>query len=158
MWGILVGTFLVFAITGLFNVYLYENLRIVTQVIGVIGGLFIIYLAIRMFITRNDDEKLMIKNDKLFVMAVILNFVNAKTIIFGLTVAAYYLEMGFPAQHMLPFAGLMAVLCFVSVISWGLFGKIFKDFLTRYRLVYNIVMSLLLAYSGVIIIVESFTA
>jgi len=157
MLGILLGTFLVFVITGLFNVYLYQNVRIITKVIGLLGGLFIVYLAVRMFFTAKDDEKLLIKNDKLFFMAVILNFINAKTIIFGLTVAAYYLEMGFPADSMILFAGLMAILCYMAVIAWGLFGKFFKDILTKYRTIYNVVMSLLLGYSGIIIIIESLT-
>lgn len=155
MLGILVGTFLVFVITGLFNVYLYQNIRIITQIIGVIGGLFIIYLALRMFWTRNETEKMMIKNDRLFIMAVILNFINAKTIIFGLTVATYYLELGFPVEGMLVFNVLMAILCFIAVLVWGLFGKAFREFLAKYRVLYNVIMSLLLAYSGVVIIVES---
>jgi cysteine/O-acetylserine efflux protein len=155
MLGILVGTFLVFVLTGLFNVYLYQNIRIITQIIGVIGGLFIIYLALRMFWTRNETEKMMIKNDRLFIMAVILNFINAKTIIFGLTVATYYLELGFPVEGMLVFNVLMAILCFIAVLVWGLFGKAFREFLAKYRVLYNVIMSLLLAYSGVVIIVES---
>ncbi len=157
MLGILLGTFIVFAITGLFNVYLYQNIRIITQIIGIAGGLFIIYLAIRMFIGRNSDDKVLIRNDKLFLMAILLNFINAKTIIFGLTVATYYLERGFSPDYMILFAFLMAVLCFISVLLWGLFGKIFKEILTKYKTIYNIVMSVLLAYSGVIIIIESLT-
>lgn len=154
MLGVLVGTFLVFVITGLFNVYMYENIRIITKIIGVVGGSFIIFLAVKMFFTRHE-EKLLIQGDKLFVMAILLNFINAKTIIFGLTVATYYLELGFPPENIMWFAVVMAILCFIAVLVWGLFGKAFKTFLTKYRTVYNILMSILLAYSGVMVIVES---
>ena len=157
MLGVFLGTFLVFVITGLFNVYLYENIRIITQIIGVVGGLFIIYLAIRMFTSRNDDNKLLITNDKLFIMCVILNFINAKTIIFSLTVATYYLELGFNPGNMIYFAGLMAVLCYLAVILWGMFGRLFKKVLNKYSVIYNIIMALLLGYSGVLIIIESLT-
>lgn len=157
MLGILVGTFLVFVITGLFNVYLYQNIRIITQIIGVLGGLFIIFLAFRMYWTRKDSEKILIKNNKLFLMAVILNFINAKTLIFGLTVATYYLELGFPVKGMVLFNIIMAILCFLAVLVWGLFGKVFREILAKYRVFYIILMSLLLAYSGIIIIIESLT-
>ena len=155
MLGILVGTFLVFVITGLLNVYFYQNVRIITRIIGVIGGVFILYLALKMFLTRNDGEKLLITNDKLFTMAIILNFINAKTLIFGFTVATFYLELGFKPDYMIYFNIFMAILCYLAVIVWGLFGQVFKDFLVKYRIVYNILMSLLLAYSAIIIIVES---
>ena len=155
MFGILVGTFLVFVITSLINLYLYSNVRVVTRIIGIFGGVFILYLALRMFLSRKDDEKLLIKNDKLFIMAVILNFINAKTIIFGLTIATFYLELGFDPDYIILFSFLMAILCFIAVVVWGLFGQVFKEFLTKYKVYYNIIMALLLAYSAVMIIIES---
>jgi threonine/homoserine/homoserine lactone efflux protein len=155
MLGIFVGTFLVFVITALLNLYLYSNVRIITRIIGVLGGLFILYLALKMFLDRANDEKLLITNDKLFFMAIILNFINAKTIIFGLTIATYYLELGFDPNYLILFSFLMAALCFVAVVVWGLFGQFFKEVLTKYKLYYNIIMALLLAYSAVMIIIES---
>ena len=155
MLGIFAGTFLVFVFSGLVNVYLYQNVRIITRIIGVIGGVFILYLALKMFLTRNKDDKLLITNDKLFTMAIVLNFINAKTIIFGFTVATFYLELGFNPDFMIYFNILMAMLCYLAVIIWGLFGQIFREYLVKYRIIYNIVMSLLLAYSAIIIIVES---
>lgn len=155
MLGILVGTFLVFVITAIINLYLYTNIRIITRIIGVAGGLFILYLALKMFLSRNDEEKLLITGDKLFFMGVILNFINAKTIIFGLTVATYYLELNLNPDYLLLFAFLMAVLCYMAVIVWGLFGQLFREYLTKYRVIYNIIMSVLLAYSAVMIIIES---
>jgi cysteine/O-acetylserine efflux protein len=155
MFGILVGTFLVFLITGLITLYLFTNIAIITKIIGVLGGLFILYLAVKMFISRSSSEKLLINNDKLFLMAVILNFINAKTIIFGLTVATYYLELNFSPNYLILFTLIMAILCFLAVVIWGLFGQIFKQILTKYRTIYNIIMAALLAYSGIIIIYES---
>ena len=155
MLGVFLGTFLVFCITGIFNVILYENVRIVTQIIGVVGGLFIIYLAFRMFLTRHEESEPMIKSERIFVTAVFLNFVNAKGVIFGLTVATYYLQLEFNPDWIIPFAFLMALLCYVSVLAWGLFGRVFRQLLTKYSTIFNIVMALLLAYSGVLIIIES---
>ncbi len=155
MIGVFFGTLLIFVITGLFNLYLYNNIRIITKIIGIVGGLFIIYLAVRMFMSRSQTDKLLVRNNRLLLMGIVLNFINAKTIIFGLTVATYYLELDFSPDYLMLFALLMAILCFVAVVVWGLFGKIFRDLLEKYRTAYNVLMALLLAYSGVLIIVES---
>lgn len=155
MLGIFLGTFLVFAISGIITVYLYTNIRIVTKIIGVLGGFFILYLSISMMFSKIGEEKLLIKNDRLFTMAVILNFINAKTIIFGFTICAYYLELGFSTTFLPVFLFIMAFLCFLAVLAWGLLGYFFKQLLQKYRLGFNILMSLLLAYSAIMIIIES---
>ena len=155
MLGVFVGTFVVFLLTSLLNIFLYENIRIITTIIGIVGGLFIVWLAVKMFLARKENEKPLIKGNKMFLMAVLINFINAKTIIFGLTVATFYLNLDFPSKYLVYFDLLMAVLCFIAVVVWGLFGKLFKEFLTKYRTIYNIIMALLLAYSGAVIIYES---
>ena len=155
MFGVLVGTFIVFYLTGLFNVYLYENVRVISQVIGILGGLFILYLALSMFRTRHDGGKLMIENGRLFLMAVLLTLINPKAIIFGLTVAAYFLKLGFDPGGMLLLSIINAILCLLSVFVWGFFGHTMKLYLNKYRLQFNILMAILLAYSGIIIIIES---
>ena len=155
MFGVLVGTFIVFVITGLFNLFLYENVRVINQVIGILGGLFILYLAIMMYKARSDEEQLMITNGKLFTMAIVLTLINPKAIIFGLTVATYYLNLGFDPSGMLYLAVINAVLCLLSVFVWGWFGVTMRRFLKTYQLQFNILMALLLAYSGVLIIIES---
>ncbi len=155
MLGVLVGTFIIFVIAGMFNVYLYENIKIITEIIGIVGGLFIIYLAIKMILERKETEKSLINNDRFFITAILLNFVNAKTIVFGLTVSTFYLEMDFPSKGMIWFAAIMSLLCFVSVIVWGVFGKIFREWLVKYHVIFNLVMGALLGYSGIIIIIES---
>lgn len=155
MLGILVGTSLIFIITGYFNLFLYENVRIITKVIGVLGGLFILYLAVRMYLDRNDQERMLISGDKHFIMAIILNFVNPKTIIFGLTVTTLYLDLGFNVRNLIWFVLFMGFLCYISVILWGLFGQLFRRLLTKHNVIYTNVMALLLGYSGVLIIIES---
>jgi len=155
MFGVLVGTFIVFYGTGLFNVYLYENVRIISQIIGIFGGLFIFYLALSMYRSRNDNEKLMIENGKLFTMAVLLTLINPKAIIFGLTVATYYLNLGFDPTGMLLLSVINAVLCLLSVFVWGFFGHSMRRYLDKYRMQFNVVMALLLGYSAVLIIIES---
>lgn len=155
MCGVLVGTFIVFLITGMLNAYLYENLKIITKVIGIFGGFFILYLGIRMLLTSSQKDKLMIQNDHYFIMAILLTLINPKALIFGLTVAVYYLNLGYSSSGIVLLSIILALLCFVSVILWGLFGRIFRKFLSTYQVAFNVVMAVLLGYSGVLIIIES---
>lgn len=155
MFGVLVGTFIVFYITGLFNVYLYENVAFINQVIGILGGLFILYLAITMFRARREEESLMITNGRLFSMAILLTLINPKAIIFGLTVATFYLNLGFDPSGMLLLSIINAVLCLLSVMVWGFFGHAMKRYLHQYQLQFNVIMAVFLAYSGILIIIES---
>lgn len=155
MAGVFVGTFIVFYITGIFNVFLAEQVPVITRYIGILGGLFILYLAYGMFKTRHEESKMMIQNDRYFLMAIVLTLINPKAIIFGLTVAAFYLGLSFPKEGMLLLSFINALLCFVSVLVWGYFGKALKQVMKNHRTVFNIIMALLLAYSGIIIIVET---
>jgi threonine/homoserine/homoserine lactone efflux protein len=154
MVGVFVGTFIVFMITGYFNVFLYQNVRIITQIIGILGGLFILYLAVVMFQTRENHDSLMITSDKLFTMAVLLTLINPKAIIFGLTVASFYLNLDFSPNGMWILSFINAFLCFVSVLVWGYLGQAFKRLMAQYQTIFNVVMAVLLGYSGVLIIYE----
>ena len=155
MFGVFVGTFIVFFITGIFNVFLAEQVPIVTKYIGILGGLFILYLAYGMFVTRTQEGKMMIENGRYFIMAILLTLINPKAIIFGLTVAAFYLGLDFPKEGMLLLSFINAFLCFVSVVAWGYFGKLLTQVMKNHRTAFNVIMALLLAYSGIIIIIES---
>jgi threonine/homoserine/homoserine lactone efflux protein len=129
--------------------------QFINQVIGIFGGLFILYLALAMFRSRHQDDQLMIKNGKLFPMAIALTLINPKAIIFGLTVATFYLNLGYNPNGMFVLSLINAILCFLSVIVWGFFGHTMRQILQRYQLQFNIFMALLLGYSGLLIIVES---
>lgn len=155
MLGVFVGTFIVFYITGMLNVFLYENVQVITKIIGIFGGLFILYLGVKMFLSSKQDEKLMITNNHYFLMAILLTLINPKALIFGLTVATFYLHLGYENSGILLLSFILAFLCFVSVVVWGVFGRVFRKFLSKYRVAFNIVMAVLLGYSGVLIIIES---
>jgi threonine/homoserine/homoserine lactone efflux protein len=155
MFGVLVGTFIVFYITSLFNVFLWEQVPIITKYIGILGGLFILYLAFEMYKARDVEGKMMITNGKYFIMAILLTLINPKAIVFGLTVATFYLNLGYTSNGLLFLSFINAILCFVSVVVWGYFGALMKRVMHDYRTVFNIIMALLLAYSGIIVILES---
>ncbi len=155
MFGVLVGTFLVFLATGLFNVILYAYVPMITKLIGVLGGMFILYLAAEMIMASKDESKMMITNGKYFIMAILLTLINPKALIFGLTVATFYLTLEYEPSGIIVLSVINAALCFVSVVVWGYAGHLLKRVMYNHRVAFNIIMALLLAYSGIIVIIES---
>ncbi len=154
MIGIFLGTTLIFVITAFLNIVLYTYMETAFRYVGIIGGLFIIYLSIVMA-TKHTKKTNLHQKEKQFMIAIMFNFINPKTIIFGITVATYYIEVGLSKSYIYMFTLLMGVLCYLAVIVWGLLGVYFSKILNKHSVIFNVSMALLLAYSGVVILVES---
>ena len=87
-----------------------------------------------------------------------MTFVNPKAFLYGLTITALYAEPlyleEFSTAVLMPL--FLAVLCFISVILWGLFGSVFKQFLAKYQRGFNLVMGSLLIYSAIVVLIDAF--
>jgi len=155
MLGVLVGTFLVFTLTGIFNVILFDNITIIKKYIGYIGALYMLYLAYKIATAPSISEGKDIGTKNLFFKAIFLTFVNPKAIIFGLTVTGLYISWGIDLEVLLGISIILAILCFVSVIIWGLFGFVFMKFLSKYQKIFNIAMASLLIFSALLILIDT---
>ncbi len=155
MFGVLVGTFLVFSLTGIFNIYLFDNVDIIKKYIGIIGALYMTYLAFMIISSDSISESGKVVTGKLFFKAVLLTFINPKAIIFGLTVTGIFVSQGVSALGVFTIALFLAVLCFISVLLWGTFGHLFMKFLSKHFKIFNIIMATLLMYSAVLILFDT---
>ena len=80
----------------------------------------------------------------------LLQFINVKGIIYGITSMSTYILPHFSAVPVLIlFASMLAFLGFVCTLCWSLFGAMFKRLLVRYARIINAVMALLLVYCAV---------
>jgi len=156
MIGVLVGTFIVFVVTGYFNILFINNISNIETYIGYIGAIYMSYLAFNILrSTDNFQSESKIASKNLFFLAIFMTFVNPKAILFGLTVSGLYFESSITLTFLLLFSLFLAVLCFVSVLVWGIFGFLFMKFLSDYHKVFNIVMASLLLYSALIILIDT---
>ncbi len=155
MAGVLVGTFLVFCLTSIFYVALYDKIPIIKTYIGFIGAAYICFLAFKIAITDNLKETKNIKSKNLFFKAIFLTFVNPKVIIFGLTVTGLFYRWGINIEQLLKVSSALASLCFLSVIIWGGFGYLFMRVLAQYQKVFNTIMASLLIFSALLIIIDT---
>ncbi|NLL36580.1 MAG: LysE family transporter [Fretibacterium sp.] len=136
-------------LTALFNVALEKILPQAQPVLGGLGALYMLYLAVKPFLphspspTPADDLKELHSYREGF----LLQFLNPKVMLFSLT-----LMSGFIIPHVRSTPLLLLISLIVgafglsSQLLWGLFGSIFQRCFARHETAVNLVMALLLVY------------
>lgn len=134
----------------LFNSVLYRLLPSIDTALGIFGGLYLCYLAWCVFNgskNKSKKNKAIIPEDKLFITAFFLQFVNMKAVIFALMVFSTFV---FPYFNDIPrvtiFIAGLVTLTFSSLSLWAGGGAFLNKFITNHEKVFNIVMALALLY------------
>ncbi len=150
--GIVTGFFLILLLCGLFSNFLFSAIPSVEPVMRWVGAAYILYLAYSTFrASFSFREK---SNQYLwgFYKGVMLQFVNPKAIIYGLTLYSAFLNplIGRPVFIVIFSLG-FALVGFSAVITWSFFGAIINQYLhnVKLRIIFNSILSLLLAYTAV---------
>lgn len=153
----LIGIFSGFTIIMLLATYfcrsLYNLLPKVKVIMGIIGATYMIYLAYKIITSSNQITKDQ-KHLNSFFTGMLLQFINPKVILYGITVVSSFIIPHYQTNITLFYFSLvLASVAFVSTSCWALFGIIFEKFLSKYRTSFNLVMSLLLIYSAISILI-----
>ena len=154
IYGIVTGFFLLLLLCGLFSNLIFTALPSVEPIMRWIGAAYILYLAYGTFrasFSLKDKGK---SNQYLwgFYKGVLLQFINPKGIIYGLTLYSVFLSplIGNPLYIILFSLGFSLVgLC--ALLTWVSFGAIINRYLhnLKLRITINSILSLLLAYTAV---------
>jgi len=156
--GVSTGFFLILSLAIFFNRILLQVLPRAQFILTIIGTGFMLYLAYKfsgIHIGKqgdhhNTDEKPSILLN--FKTGILLQFINPKGILYGISVISSFLAPYFPSPTIqLAFSLLLAGIALLSTSSWALFGSFFNHFLTKYERPFNITMSLLLVYGAITI-------
>lgn len=146
--GVMTGFFLVIAISIAFTIALYRAIPAVKPVMTIIGAAYILWLAFKTVTSSPHDQNTAPQST--FLAGVLLQFLNPKAILYGITVAATFIV---PYYHSLPvFAGFAATLALVALAatsSWALFGSVFQRFMAEHHKVVGYVMGGLLVYCAI---------
>jgi threonine/homoserine/homoserine lactone efflux protein len=155
--GAAAGFFIIILLSGYFNLLLFNLLPKVKIFMGILGAVYMTYLAV--VIMKNKDVSVgENKKDSLekdinlnsFYTGLTMQFINPKVILFGITVMSNFIIPYFKSSMaLIGFSFLLALVAMSATTSWALFGSIFKRFLSNYRKQFNIAMGLLLIYSAV---------
>jgi len=152
IYGIVTGFFLLLLLCGFFSKLLFMAIPSVEPIMRWVGAVYILYLAYGTFkASFSFKEK---SNQYLwgFYKGVLLQFINPKGIIYGLTLYSVFLNplIGNPFYIAL-FSLCFALVGLCSVLTWALFGAMINQYLhhLKLRIILNGILSLLLAYTAV---------
>lgn len=149
--GVTSGFTLILLIAIACNYFIYEHIPIIIRVMTPLGALYILWLAWIIWRDKpkpkkEEKKKMQLDTTSLWT-GMILQFVNPKGLLYGMTLITNFV---FPYDRSF---GMFAVVLLAnwfmvlfSNICWVLFGSIFQNFFEEYKKVLNAVMALLLVY------------
>ena len=152
LYGIVTGFFLLLSLCGFFSNLLFTAIPSVEPIMRWIGAAYILYLAYGSFkASFSFKEK---SNQFLlgFYKGVLLQFINPKGVIYGLTLYSVFLNplIG-NSFYIILFSLGFTFIGFCSDLTWALFGAMINQYLhhLKLRIIINSILSLLLVYTAV---------
>jgi cysteine/O-acetylserine efflux protein len=151
MLGMVSGFFMMLTLSGLVSGFLLEKIPAFETVLRIAGALYILWLAwhtLRATYTFDEEEE---TKPLGFIQGFLLQVLNVKVIVYGLTLYGTFLAGKIPSLPILVLSALaFACVGFTSVSLWTLFGAGIRRYLNRpkVRLVVNVVLALLLVYTA----------
>ncbi|QIC04843.1 LysE family transporter [Brevibacillus sp. 7WMA2] len=151
--GVGAGFFVIIVMSCYFNLVLKNFIPKIELIMSILGAAYMIYLAIKIITSTNHDQDTDRDKSNSFLAGMLLQFVNPKGILYGITVISTFI-IPYHTLHLslLYNSLLLAFIGFMGTFSWSVFGSIFKTVLSKYRNQCNVVMALLLLYSAISIL------
>ena len=147
--GIFTGFFIVMQMCALFSSTLLNYIPKVKICMISLGAAYMLYLAWKIFKSRLENNPGS-PGKASFISGLLLQFINPKLYIYSITVMSVYILPVFDSVLILTgFSFLLAFMAVTSTVIWALFGEAFHKLPSKYSLVINIIMSLLLVYCAV---------
>ena len=152
--GVATGFSLILLCAIACNFFIYEYIPVILKLMTPLGAVYILWLAWIIWRDKPKAEKKDRKKLELdttaFGTAVILQFVNPKGLLFGMTLITNFV---FPYDRSVGMFVMVLVfnwfVVLFSNICWVTFGSVFQRFFEDYKKVLNAVMALLLVYCAV---------
>lgn len=145
--GIIVGYYCVQAICAIFIFGLNQWLNPVMNILKFIGAVYIVWLAIH--IARSKPSETAEKKEISFWIGFLLQFVNVKIYLFGITaLTGYVIPYYTSVEIVLFFSIAIASIGTVASLTWGAFGAILQKVYLRHFKIINIIMALVLLESA----------
>lgn len=147
--GVFFGFFIIITLCTLFSFTLYSFIPSIKPVMTYVGALYILWLAWKTYKSKPHSEDENEKPTNTFLAGFLLQFVNPKVILYGITTVSTFIMPYYRSIFLLLiFSLILAAVGFIATFCWSLFGSIFQRFLVRNDKV-NLVMALLLVYCAV---------
>lgn len=155
--GVSAGFFVLALMCSIFNLLLISILPIIKIPLTILGVGYILYLAYKTLTSKgiNNNEKNDETNKNLFLIGVLIQFINPKGILYGITVVSTFILPYYTSYFSyFIFSLFLGIIGFLSSLCWSIFGSIFQKSLSKYQKPFNIIMALLLIYSAISILLH----
>ncbi|MEK5301532.1 LysE family transporter [Bacillus sp. FSL R10-2201] len=153
--GVAFGFFIITSLCSFFNIVLINILPLIEFPLKILGVAYMLYLAFKILISKGNTDTNEKSNKNLFLVGIMLQFVNPKGILFGLTVVSTFI---LPYYHSyssyLFFSLFLGIVGLMSTFSWCLFGSMFQKLLLKHNRIFNIIMAVLLVFSAISIVIN----
>lgn len=143
--GQFTGTFLAMLLCMVFSAVLYNVVPAIQLPMKILGSAYMAYLIYRLFFPSKKEKEN--KSGVSFLFGIMIQFINPKVFIFGLTAMSSFVLPYFSKIPILVFISLlMSIIGFTSILCWALFGSLFSLLFEKHGKILNIVMAVLLLY------------
>ncbi|MFA7215613.1 MAG: LysE family transporter [Bacillota bacterium] len=148
--GVFFGFFIIMFLSSLFSVTLFSLIPSIKQVMTFIGAAYILWLAYKIYNSKPHDEEKGQRRTNTLSAGLLLQFVNIKVILYGITLMSTFIVPYYkPVPVLAGFAAALAFTAFIATCCWGLLGSVFQRFLSKNEKAVNTIMALLLVYCAV---------
>ena len=152
--GITVGFACIMFLCGLLTESVTRFLPRLESVLRIVGALYMIYLAVMILRASSHEARNGDRSIATFTRGLLLQIVNVKVIIYGITVFSGFL-VGIISNtaELILYSCLLAGFAFMSTSVWALFGNALKRYFANrtFTFIFNLIMALLLVYSAAVI-------
>jgi cysteine/O-acetylserine efflux protein len=153
--GVGAGFFVIMLLCSYFNVLLKNYIPKIEFFMTILGAIYMVYLAIKIVTSKEKDQDNEKDKNNTFLTGMLLQFVNPKGILYGITaISTFILPYHTSNVSLILYSLFLALIGFISTFCWSVFGSMFQKFLSKYRSQFNVIMALLLVYTAVSILVE----
>lgn len=156
--GIALGFFILMLLCSFFNKMLFTVLPQMQFAMSIIGTAYMLYLAFKIsgfhfpFGYKKSAKSQKPNSINNFQTGFAMQFINPKVILYGITIISNFIMPYYSTTPSLfLFSAFLALLAFLAVSCWALFGTMFNQFLSRFEKPFNLAMSLMLVYSALTI-------
>lgn len=149
--GIFSGFFIIMILCAFLAVSLLQTLPGVEKILGPAGAAYILWLAyhtLKANYTFTESNKETLR----FINGFLLQILNPKVIIYGITIYSTFLRDLPRNTIVLPISALIfAIISFCSISTWALFGTFIRKFMKNRNmtLILNLLLSLMLVLTAV---------
>jgi threonine/homoserine/homoserine lactone efflux protein len=146
--GIFAGFFVVMILCLIFSTVLYTLVPKIQLPMKILGATYMVYLIIKTLVPSKAHE---VKNNSgSFLVGALLQLINPKIIIYGITAMSSYILVYYnEVPRLVFFAFLLAFVGFTGTLCWALFGSVFSILFNKHGKILNIIMAILLLYCAV---------